>query len=127
MDGRGVGPLPWLIPLQSTDPSYHSLPSLSLSWLPPPSFSLAMERLPPPAQHSLSTVSFSEDSTIMATGFTESYIRLWSLNGKGLRALRTDLTGDEVNKTTDGALPFSSSSPLVRFFLSRHDDKMRPD
>ncbi|KAG0665146.1 Transcription initiation factor TFIID subunit 5 [Rhodotorula mucilaginosa] len=50
---------------------------------------------------SLSTVSFSEDSTIMATGFTESYIRLWSLNGKGLRALRTDLTGDEVNKTTD--------------------------
>jgi WD40 repeat protein len=86
-----------------------------------------MERHPPPAQHSLSTVSFSEDSTIMATGFTESYIRLWSLNGKGLRALRTDLTGDEVNKTTDGALPFSSSSPLVRFFLSRHDDKMRPD
>ncbi|GAA5987669.1 hypothetical protein JCM10908_007161 [Rhodotorula pacifica] len=50
---------------------------------------------------SLSTVSFSEDSTIMATGFTESYIRLWSLNGKGLRALRTDLTGEEVNKTTD--------------------------
>ena len=42
----------------------------------------------------------------MATGFTESYIRLWSLNGKGLRALRTDLTGDEVNKTTDGALLF---------------------
>lgn len=51
---------------------------------------------------SLSTVTFSEDSTVMATGSTESYIRLWSLNGKGLRALRTDLTGDEVNKTTTG-------------------------
>lgn len=34
----------------------------------------------------------------MATGFTESYIRLWSLDGKGLCALRTDLTPDEADK-----------------------------
>lgn len=40
----------------------------------------------------------------MATGFTESYIRLWSLDGKGLRALRTDLASDEVGKIQDGAL-----------------------
>ncbi|KPV77868.1 uncharacterized protein RHOBADRAFT_34081 [Rhodotorula graminis WP1] len=53
---------------------------------------------------SLSTVTFSEDSTVMATGFTESYIRLWSLDGKGLRALRTDLSPDEADKidTPDG-------------------------
>ncbi|TNY21852.1 WD40-repeat-containing domain protein [Rhodotorula diobovata] len=50
---------------------------------------------------SLSTVTFSEDSTVMATGFTESYIRLWSLDGKGLRALRTDLKEDEVDKIRD--------------------------
>ncbi|BGP40624.1 Transcription initiation factor TFIID subunit 5 [Rhodotorula kratochvilovae] len=50
---------------------------------------------------SLSTVTFSEDSTVMATGFTESYIRLWSLDGKGLRALRTDLSEDEVGKIHD--------------------------
>lgn len=53
--------------------------------------------------HSLTTVSFSEDSTMMATGFSESYIRLWSLNGKGLRALRTDLKSEEVGKIHDGA------------------------
>jgi WD40 repeat protein len=52
---------------------------------------------------SLTTVSFSEDSTMMATGFSESYIRLWSLNGKGLRALRTDLKSEEVGKIHDGA------------------------
>lgn len=59
----------------------------------------------------------------MATGFTESYIRLWSLNGKGLRALRTDLTGDEVNKTTNGAPPnlffFPSSFPSRLVLLAQ--------
>lgn len=50
----------------------------------------------------LSTVSFSEDSSIMAAGFGESYIRLWSLTGKGLKQLRTDLKGDEVGKIHDG-------------------------
>ncbi|GAA5873428.1 hypothetical protein JCM1840_007380 [Sporobolomyces johnsonii] len=53
------------------------------------------------AGDSLSTVSFSEDSSIMAAGFGESYIRLWSLTGKGLKALRTDLKGDEVGKIHD--------------------------
>ncbi|BGP25162.1 Transcription initiation factor TFIID subunit 5 [Rhodotorula toruloides] len=53
------------------------------------------------AGESLTTISFSEDSTVMATGFSESYIRLWSLNGKGLRALRTDLKSEEVGKIHD--------------------------
>ncbi|GAA6062685.1 hypothetical protein JCM10212_002508 [Sporobolomyces blumeae] len=53
------------------------------------------------AGDSLSTVSFSEDSSIMAAGFSESYIRLWSLTGKGLKQLRTDLKGDEVGKIHD--------------------------
>ncbi|GAA5977148.1 hypothetical protein JCM5350_003236 [Sporobolomyces pararoseus] len=53
------------------------------------------------AGDSLSTASFSEDSSIMAAGFGESYIRLWSLTGKGLKQLRTDLKGDEVSKVND--------------------------
>lgn len=36
----------------------------------------------------------------MATGFAESYIKLWSLNGDKLTGLRTDFDSDEV---TDGA------------------------
>ncbi|GAA5910460.1 transcription initiation factor TFIID subunit 5 [Sporobolomyces salmoneus] len=53
------------------------------------------------AGDSLSTAAFSEDSSIMAAGFGESYIRLWSLTGKGLKQLRTDLKGDEVSKIND--------------------------
>ncbi|GAA5934712.1 transcription initiation factor TFIID subunit 5 [Sporobolomyces koalae] len=53
------------------------------------------------AGDSLSTASFSEDSSIMAAGFGESYIRLWSLTGKGLKQLRTDLKGDEASKIND--------------------------
>ncbi|GAA6017244.1 hypothetical protein JCM11491_001867 [Sporobolomyces phaffii] len=53
------------------------------------------------AGDSLSTASFSADSSIMAAGFGESYIRLWSLTGKGLKQLRTDLKGDEVSKIND--------------------------
>lgn len=41
----------------------------------------------------------------MAAGFGESYIRLWSLTGKGLKQLRTDLKGDEVSKINDGVYP----------------------
>ncbi|GAA6018558.1 hypothetical protein JCM10207_007217 [Rhodosporidiobolus poonsookiae] len=53
------------------------------------------------AGESLITTSFSADASILAGGFSESYIRLWSLNGKGLRALRTDLKGDEVGRVHD--------------------------
>ena len=44
----------------------------------------------------------------MAAGFGESYIRLWSLTGKGLKQLRTDLKGDEVGKIHDGAFQLFS-------------------
>ncbi|GAA6032360.1 hypothetical protein JCM8097_008136 [Rhodosporidiobolus ruineniae] len=53
------------------------------------------------AGDSLTTALFSSDSSILASGFSESYIRLWSLTGKGLRALRTDLKGDEVGRIHD--------------------------
>jgi len=46
----------------------------------------------------------------MAAGFGESYIRLWSLTGKGLKQLRTDLKGDEVSKINDGELTLNQKS-----------------
>jgi hypothetical protein len=39
---------------------------------------------------SLTTTAFSEDSTLMAAGFSESYIRLWNLKGEKLRSMRSD-------------------------------------
>ena len=51
------------------------------------------------AGESLTTVAFSEDSTLMAAGFSESYIRLWNLKGGKLPGLRTDFDSDTV---TDG-------------------------
>ncbi|BGP16771.1 hypothetical protein JCM10213_002164 [Rhodosporidiobolus nylandii] len=53
------------------------------------------------AGDALTTTSFSADSSLLAGGFSESYIRLWSLTGKGLKALRVDLNGDEVGRVHD--------------------------
>ncbi|KAL8283331.1 hypothetical protein RQP46_005741 [Phenoliferia psychrophenolica] len=52
------------------------------------------------AGESLTTVAFSEDSTLMAAGFSESYIRLWNLKGGKLPGLRADFDSDTV---TDAA------------------------
>ncbi|KAL1681524.1 WD40-repeat-containing domain protein [Schizophyllum commune] len=35
--------------------------------------------------------TFSQDTSLMAAGFAESYVRLWSLNGEKLRGLRNDI------------------------------------
>lgn len=39
---------------------------------------------------------FSSDITLMAAGFSESYIRLWSLKGEKLRGSRNDKTFDSI-------------------------------
>lgn len=56
----------------------------------------------------------------MAAGFGESYIRLWSLTGKGLKQLRTDLKGDEVSKIHDGtfAAPYNNTQGLMGLTIS---------
>jgi WD40 repeat protein len=36
--------------------------------------------------------SFSEDSTLMAAGFAESYIRIWNLKKEKLKGLRSDIS-----------------------------------
>ncbi|GAA5973839.1 hypothetical protein JCM11641_003185 [Rhodosporidiobolus odoratus] len=69
------------------------------------------------AGDSITTSLFSADSSLMACGFSESYIRLWSLSGKGLKALRVDLGGDEVGRVHDAkdfASLYSPQSPQTR-------------
>ena len=58
---------------------------------------------------SLTTTTFSEDSTLMAAGFSESYIRVWNLTGGKLPGLRNDFDSDEV---TDGAFLLSATTCL---------------
>ncbi|KAF8971402.1 TFIID and SAGA subunit [Flammula alnicola] len=40
--------------------------------------------------------SFSPDTSLMAAGFAESYIRLWSLKGEKLKGLRSDFSSSAV-------------------------------
>lgn len=51
---------------------------------------------------SLVTTTFSEDSTLMAAGFSESYIRLWNLKGGKLQGMRTDFDSDEIRDGEPG-------------------------
>lgn len=53
----------------------------------------------------INCATFSEDSTLMAAGFGESYIRLWNLKKEKLKGMRSDFS---VNNITDG----ESSCPL---------------
>lgn len=39
---------------------------------------------------------FSPDITLMAAGFSESYIRLWSLKGEKLRGMRNGKSPDSA-------------------------------
>ncbi|KZT44566.1 WD40 repeat-like protein [Sistotremastrum suecicum HHB10207 ss-3] len=43
-----------------------------------------------------SCLSFSQDSTLLATGLTESYIRLWNLKGEKLKGYRSDFQESAV-------------------------------
>ncbi|KAF9015089.1 TFIID and SAGA subunit [Cyathus striatus] len=44
--------------------------------------------------------TFSPDTSLMAAGFAESYIRLWSLNGERLRGLRSDFVAGSIKDST---------------------------
>ncbi|KAJ7092656.1 TFIID and SAGA subunit [Mycena epipterygia] len=44
--------------------------------------------------------TFSPDTSLMAAGFSESYIRLWSLKGEKLRGLRSDFTSTSIRDST---------------------------
>lgn len=53
----------------------------------------------------MTCAGFSQDSTLMAVGFSESYIKLWNLKGEKLRGMRSDFQAAAVK---DGR-PYSPS------------------
>lgn len=40
--------------------------------------------------------TFSQDASLMAVGFAESYIQLWSLKGDKLRGMRSDFDTNAI-------------------------------
>lgn len=59
-------------------------------------------------------VTFSQDSSLMAVGFAESYIRLWNLKGEKLRGLKNDF---DPNSIHDGEY---RSATNIAMYLTRH-------
>ena len=57
-------------------------------------------------------MTFSQDTSLMAAGFAESYIRLWSLKGEKLRGLRSDFQTSAVKDSASLEL-----QPCVQFSL----------
>jgi transcription initiation factor TFIID subunit 5 len=49
------------------------------------------------AQENINCVAVSEDATMMAAGFSESYVRLWSLNGEKLRGFRSNFNPAHIH------------------------------
>lgn len=52
----------------------------------------------------------------MAAGFSESYIRLWSLKGEKLKGLRSDISPETVRDCKRGRLHHSVN--LITFLIS---------
>jgi transcription initiation factor TFIID subunit 5 len=57
-------------------------------------------------RHSAPCCTFSQDTSLMAAGFSESYIRLWSLKGEKLTGYRSDFQSSAVK---DGKLTVVNS------------------
>ena len=67
--------------------------------------------------------SFSPDTSLMAAGFAESYIRLWSLKGEKLKGMRSDFSSSIVK---DGIFNLTSNfEALFIFFTASSLNKIR--
>lgn len=75
----------------------------------------------------LTTLNFNDDSTLVAGGFEDSYIRLWSLDGSPLRSvLKNDHHSEENTRKLighSGTVYGTSFSPDNRYLLSASEDK----
>ncbi|KIY64206.1 TFIID and SAGA subunit [Cylindrobasidium torrendii FP15055 ss-10] len=80
-------------------------PSLlqNLDWNSPQANGVRGRALPSVCAYTLHNVpegapcmSFSQDTSIMAAGFAESYIRLWSLKGEKLRGMRSNFASGNI-------------------------------
>jgi hypothetical protein len=50
-----------------------------------------------PITTSLNCITMSEDASLIAGGFSESYVKIWSLKGEKLRSLKNNITPAKVN------------------------------
>ncbi|KAL9936242.1 hypothetical protein V8E36_005084 [Tilletia maclaganii] len=48
------------------------------------------------AEDGVACAAFSEDATLMAAGFEESYVQIWNLKGEPLRGLRSDFALSQI-------------------------------
>lgn len=76
-------------------------------------------------QETLNVVDFSEDSTLVAGGFSDSFVKIWSLKGEKLSSVLKD---DEPSTSRRlighaGAVFGLSFSPDNRYLLSSSEDK----
>ncbi|KAF9956224.1 Transcription initiation factor TFIID subunit 5, partial [Modicella reniformis] len=53
------------------------------------------------ARENINCVAMSEDATLMAAGFSDSYVKLWSLNGEKLRGFRSNFNPAHINDSND--------------------------
>ncbi|KAF9582390.1 Transcription initiation factor TFIID subunit 5 [Lunasporangiospora selenospora] len=53
------------------------------------------------AHDSINCVAVSEDATMMAAGFSESYVRLWSLKGEKLKGFRSNFNPAQIHDSSD--------------------------
>ncbi|CCH44704.1 Transcription initiation factor TFIID subunit 5 [Wickerhamomyces ciferrii] len=74
----------------------------------------------------LTTLEFNDDSTLVAGGFQDSYIKLWSLDGSPLKSvLRSDQSEENTRKLIghSGSIYGISFSPDNRYLLSSSEDR----
>lgn len=76
---------------------------------------------------SLNTVEFSDDNTLVAGGFGDSFVKIWSLKGSPLKSVVRDdpNNGHSVRRLVGHAGPVYglSFSPDSRYLLSASEDK----
>ncbi|KAF9913425.1 Transcription initiation factor TFIID subunit 5 [Lobosporangium transversale] len=53
------------------------------------------------AHENINCVAVSEDATLMAAGFSESFVKLWSLNGEKLRGFKSNFNPAHINDSND--------------------------
>lgn len=78
--------------------------------------------------HDLTTIQFNEDSTLVAGGFEDSYIKIWSLDGSPLKSvLKSDKhNNDNCRKLIghSGTVYGLDFSPDNRYLISSSEDKI---
>lgn len=75
----------------------------------------------------MTCLEFSDDATLAAAGFQDSYIKLWSLDGTPLDSKLPSKQREKINNTTlighSGTVYSTSFSPDNKYLLSASEDK----